>query len=534
MWKTTSTNVESQIRNINFATLPKNFKDAIQFTRSLGVEYIWIDSICIIQDPIDWKVESLKMAQYYQNSLCTLSITHEATKSHLEPRNKKPFKDLVRLPYRNRQGDWMGYMYITRDTPVATEFEVLERRSELLPRGWVFQEWLLSTRIIYFARRQFFFECQHWRPCNEKGSIAPPRYGQPSDPYVEVENDQLALNKDAPESRSSYLLNAFARLFQSRYGNAELKAYKNSGFKTYLAQQIKENALSFWYGAVTNYSDLDLTQASDRITALAGIASETRDALQYQDERLGLHKSLDYMAGLWLRDINYGLCWEICQCNESASSPQVANIPSWSWASVMHEVTWPRRYPNMTPCLSLKQVICYGSEKGEQIRMFDARELGMGTTPSLGIDITHCSLVIQAKAIPVKVHPVLSDETLNDVIAATHAFACDERLWEVKELKWNGMSAELRRFVLDVPKKRISRAKSPKTARTIRYTQCTSPQRMSERALHMGISASVILYILCYTANLLVLESSVGSELDVSSPKRLYRNLRRWKSMSSS
>ncbi|KAF2786856.1 heterokaryon incompatibility, partial [Melanomma pulvis-pyrius CBS 109.77] len=40
-------------RAIPFYDLPKTFKDAMVITRKLGYNYIWIDSLCIIQDDPD-------------------------------------------------------------------------------------------------------------------------------------------------------------------------------------------------------------------------------------------------------------------------------------------------------------------------------------------------------------------------------------------------------------------------------------------------------------------------------------------------
>jgi hypothetical protein len=56
--------------------LAKNFQDAIRITFGLGLEYLWIDSICIIQrDRADWEIESTKMGYVYANAICTISAT---------------------------------------------------------------------------------------------------------------------------------------------------------------------------------------------------------------------------------------------------------------------------------------------------------------------------------------------------------------------------------------------------------------------------------------------------------------------------
>jgi hypothetical protein len=52
--------------------LCKTYKDAIALTHALGISFLWIDSLCIIQDDAaDWEAESGNMASIYENSyLC--------------------------------------------------------------------------------------------------------------------------------------------------------------------------------------------------------------------------------------------------------------------------------------------------------------------------------------------------------------------------------------------------------------------------------------------------------------------------------
>jgi hypothetical protein len=50
---TLSSNLETYRNNIPWHSLPKTFQDAITFTRGLQIRYLWIDSLCTIQDDID-------------------------------------------------------------------------------------------------------------------------------------------------------------------------------------------------------------------------------------------------------------------------------------------------------------------------------------------------------------------------------------------------------------------------------------------------------------------------------------------------
>ncbi|XTI92916.1 HET-domain-containing protein, partial [Cenococcum geophilum] len=61
-------------KNIPWMNLPKTFKDAVAITRRLGYRYLWIDSLCTVQDGVhDWQVESSKMAEVYENGVLNIS-----------------------------------------------------------------------------------------------------------------------------------------------------------------------------------------------------------------------------------------------------------------------------------------------------------------------------------------------------------------------------------------------------------------------------------------------------------------------------
>lgn len=51
--------------------LPRTFRNAVEIVRACALNYIWIDSLCIIQDKgpqgsnPDWEKESMKMGDIY-------------------------------------------------------------------------------------------------------------------------------------------------------------------------------------------------------------------------------------------------------------------------------------------------------------------------------------------------------------------------------------------------------------------------------------------------------------------------------------
>lgn len=153
-------------------TMPKTFQDAVQVTRRFGFRYIWIDSLCIVQDRTsDWEAEAKKMGGYYYNAILTLvagsavsadsglffPITHErpAVPCHvgsvsLELPNCRHhgaephmFPLFARQPQMNR-GD---FSYGARPTCGLDE------------RAWVLQEQVLSPRALIFTDEGLYWEC---------------------------------------------------------------------------------------------------------------------------------------------------------------------------------------------------------------------------------------------------------------------------------------------------------------------------------------------------------------------------------------
>ena len=73
--KATSTeNLASYLDRIELRTLPQTLQDAVFVTRKLGLQYIWIDSLCIVQDAELMKTHEVgRMDRIYSNSYITIS-----------------------------------------------------------------------------------------------------------------------------------------------------------------------------------------------------------------------------------------------------------------------------------------------------------------------------------------------------------------------------------------------------------------------------------------------------------------------------
>lgn len=92
--KTTTSNIDNHRRELDWMALSKTFRDAITITQDLGVRYLWIDSICILQDEnMDWEAQSRQMATIYSNARVVLAATDaEDGTGELLARNPRPRK----------------------------------------------------------------------------------------------------------------------------------------------------------------------------------------------------------------------------------------------------------------------------------------------------------------------------------------------------------------------------------------------------------------------------------------------------------
>jgi hypothetical protein len=76
---TTENTVKRRIAGILLEDLPQTFKDAVSLTRNLGIQYLWIDSLCIKQhDKEDWEKEAKKMGSVYSRSYLNIAATSSA------------------------------------------------------------------------------------------------------------------------------------------------------------------------------------------------------------------------------------------------------------------------------------------------------------------------------------------------------------------------------------------------------------------------------------------------------------------------
>lgn len=150
--RTLRDNYRERQRAIDPNELPLNFKDAIEVARGLGVRYLWIDSICIIQlDREDWNRESVRMEQVYSNARCVLAASSAASSTEGFLRSARKPRNFATL--RSASG---VTTFVSKN---IDDFQNDVESSVLNTRGWVLQERALARRTIHFAANQMYFEC---------------------------------------------------------------------------------------------------------------------------------------------------------------------------------------------------------------------------------------------------------------------------------------------------------------------------------------------------------------------------------------
>ncbi|RDW71840.1 hypothetical protein BP5796_07874 [Coleophoma crateriformis] len=151
---------EARLKGFSLEELPTTIRDAVVLTRKLGLRYLWVDALCIVQDDVDdWAEESARINEVYGNAVITIAAA--ACEDKWDGIFRKwdlPPSQSVSIHSKCSNDDRTGTMTIS-DT-VGSLYEILDR-SPLSNRAWVLQERVLSRRTIHFAKDQMYWECQN-------------------------------------------------------------------------------------------------------------------------------------------------------------------------------------------------------------------------------------------------------------------------------------------------------------------------------------------------------------------------------------
>jgi hypothetical protein len=154
-------NLSAVQKTINIRELPKTFQDAIFIARELGFEYLWIDSLCIIQDDAtDWTNESSLMCSVYSHADLNIAAAGavDGSQGCMFERPPPQFWTYpVRLVFQNRERKFQFADPVTYDRCVQSQ--------PLVKRAWALQERLLARRTLHFSKTEIFWECKNKLAC---------------------------------------------------------------------------------------------------------------------------------------------------------------------------------------------------------------------------------------------------------------------------------------------------------------------------------------------------------------------------------
>jgi heterokaryon incompatibility protein (HET) len=272
---TTTARYKNHQAGIPFKCFPKTMQDAFIITRNLGIRYIWIDALCIIQDDgQDWQREAAQMGSVYANSYLTISAASASDNSEgcFILRSPPKYATFNYTAYDQSHGELSIFsIAVEKETDRMTA--LFMREEPISDRGWCFQERVLSGRTLFYANDQMYFECKE-RFLSEDG--------------VCMEGRIFAIDQSS-------------------------KA---------ISQPTNTDTMhGLWEELIEGYSSRRLTKSADKLPAMSGLAAKFAQILGDR-----------YLAGLWESTIFVDLLWT--GCYSATWPPGKYRAPSWSWAAV--------------------------------------------------------------------------------------------------------------------------------------------------------------------------------------------------------
>ncbi|KAI9770876.1 MAG: hypothetical protein M1839_002996 [Geoglossum umbratile] len=288
------------MQGISLPVLPKSIQDAVVTTRRLGIRFLWIDSLCIVQDsPPDIEQELSQMREVYKNSLVTVSAASANGCDHgfLNVRSETNFGPDLEIPP-------FTLPFLCPDgTPASITLKQLGEVKIAEPingRAWTLQESLLSPRTLIYSKIQLFWKCKAafhrdgghltWNTYSSMTGMSKLRFGEIGKPDADGQ-------VGPPGSKFKFPVPLHSTLARQE-----------------------------WQEVVKDYSRRRLSVPDDKLLALSAVAAEYHLVMQ-----------TEYLAGLWKEYLIFDLMW-MRASTQSAIRPASPRCPSWSWASLDGEI----------------------------------------------------------------------------------------------------------------------------------------------------------------------------------------------------
>ncbi|KAI0751629.1 HET-domain-containing protein [Daedaleopsis nitida] len=274
---TTTKNIDTFLHGIEVGRIPQTIKDAINTAHAHGVRYLWVDSLCILQDSEADRVREIsEIRAIYRNAYFTIvaASSHNVNEGFLHDRQASPL-DVV-LPFRCPDGQ-VGTMSLS---PVWRQYD--GSTEPINQRGWCLQERLLSPRALVYASHTLQYQCRT-STYNVGNAVCGPIVGQ------RLPDLLYRADAEPPTKLSTSDLNTL------RWA---------------------------WVEVVGEYTRRAVSEPGDKLVAFAGIADLFHRVWQS-----------DYLAGLWRATLVQDLLW---YKNFETRFPRPAGYraPSWSWAAI--------------------------------------------------------------------------------------------------------------------------------------------------------------------------------------------------------
>jgi hypothetical protein len=279
--------------------MPKTFRDLFWLAGQLGIRYVWIDALCILQnDSDDWHSEASTMFQVYL--WATLTVVAAASWSSSEglfraaqsPRKSQCL--LYGQSGKARTGETCTFAWSKSDSEDATRPDNNIRWSRWGSRAWTLQEQALSSRIVYFTDTGLTFE---------KKDV--------------LNGETSGLMMDTTENVVQ--LNSWMRSREDPEGHDDQPVASSKPTDT------QTDPLRTWWAWVSTYTHRSLTNPNDRAIAILGLAQYLSRPIHHE------HKPI-YLAGLWEQDLTKSLLWYVRLAADTR--PLITRAPTWSWLSV--------------------------------------------------------------------------------------------------------------------------------------------------------------------------------------------------------
>ena len=278
--KTTLESLETYCISLPMGSIPKTFCDAMRITGELGFRYLWIDSLCIVQDSCrDWERESAVMDDVYRNAVLTIAASAskncEVGMFDLQPTEQCNIYSPLKLRPDSSSDEYVQVCAFKGEEDLMDPLF----RLPLARRGWALQERILSQRVLHYGERRIYWQCRLAHFSAD---------GNPPDDHAVLEDALGALLK-------------VPRFVENRDESPQLQALNDR-----------------WLKIVESYNRYrQLTFESDKLPAISGIASTFQKLTG--DE---------YIAGIWKNDWPRGVLWQTWPYTKKIQD----RAPSWSWA----------------------------------------------------------------------------------------------------------------------------------------------------------------------------------------------------------